>query len=111
MSEMPISQMKQLLSNKHFIQLGSIVSVPWHSQAWQKRHPDIDLKEATDGLTFLLHEDRFAMSEYRQEFPRRFFQLLDIITAADPRLSYHSEDREWLLQSMQSPFALSIQNG
>ena len=40
------------------------------------------------------------MSEYRQEFPRRFFQLLDIITAADPRPSYHSEDREWLLQSM-----------
>ena len=32
------------------------------------------------------YEDRFAMSEYRQEFPRRFFQLLNIITAADPRL-------------------------
>ncbi len=99
--------MRHTMADPHFVQLVSVVSVPWHFRSWQPRHPHIDMQAHIDGLMYLLTEGIFEQPEYRQEFRSRFLALLDLLVAADPRLSYNPDDFAWFDQVMTSSRALT----
>ncbi len=80
--------MRHMMANPHFVQLVSVVNSPWHSLSWQRCHPHIDMQAHVDDLMYLLTEEIFAQPEYRQEFRSRFLVLLDLLVAADQRLSH-----------------------
>ncbi len=104
MKEEPL---RHTMANPHFVQLVSVVSVPWHSISWRKQHSYIDMQAHVDGLMYLLTEGIFAQPEYRQEFRSRFLALLDLLTEADHRLSYSQEDLAWFDQVMTTSRALT----
>jgi hypothetical protein len=99
--------LRHTMANPHFVQLVSVISVPWHSISWRKRHPHIDMQTHIDSLMYLLTEGVFAQPEYRQEFRSRFLALLDLLTGADHRLSYSQEDLAWFDQVMATSRALT----
>ncbi len=100
--------LRHTMANPHFVQLVSVVSVPWHSISWRKRHPHIDIQTHIDSLMYLLTEGVFAQPEYRQEFRSRFLALLDLLVATDRRLCYSPEDLTWFDQIMSTSRALTI---
>jgi hypothetical protein len=100
--------LRHTMANPHFVQLVSVISVPWHSMAWRKRHPNIDMQTHIDSLMYLLTEGIFAQLEYRQEFRSRFLALLDLLVATDRRLCYHSADLTWFDQVMSTSRALTV---
>ncbi len=97
--------MRGIMTNPHFVQLVSVVSVPWHSPSWRRRHPEVNIQGHVDDLMYLLTEGIFAQPEYRQEFRSRFIALL---AGTDERLSYSAEDMSWFDQVMNSSRALTI---
>jgi hypothetical protein len=100
--------LRHTMANPHFVQLVSVISVPWHSISWRKRHPHIDMQAHIDGLMFLLTEGIFAQPEYRQEFRSRFHALLDLLVATDRRLFYSPEDLAWLDEALGTSRALTV---
>jgi hypothetical protein len=100
--------MRDTMINPHFVQLVSVVSVPWHSASWRRRHPQVNIQTHVDDLMYLLTEGIFAQPEYRQEFRSRFITLLVLLAGTDERLSYSMEDLAWFDQVMHSPRALTI---
>ena len=99
--------LRHTMANPHFVQLVSVISVPWHSSSWRKRHSHIDMQAHIDGLMYLLTEGVFAQPEYRREFRARFHALLNLLTGADHRLSYSQEDLAWFDQVMATSRALT----
>ncbi len=99
--------MRHTMANPHFVQLVSVVSVPWHFRSWQLLHPHIDMQAHIDGLMYLQTEGIFAQPEYPLEFRSRSLALLDLLMAAAPRLSYSPEDLAWFDQIMVSSRALT----
>ena len=102
------ASMRQIMANPHFVQIVSLISRAWHSQSWQRRHPDIDLKAHLDGLHQLLQHEVFTQAASGQTFPASLVALLDTLEAADPRFSATAEDRAWLLSTMRSRRALTV---
>lgn len=100
--------MRSIMTNPHFVQLVSVVSVPWHSPSWRRRHPEVNIQSHVDDLMYLLTEGVFAQPEYRQEFRSRFISLLALLVATDERLSYSAEDLAWFDGVMNSSRALTI---
>src|SRR5947209_6354412 len=92
--------LQHTMANPHFIQLVSVVSIPWHSRSWQQRHPQINIQAHVDDLMYLLTEGIFAQPEYRAEFRSRFITLLDLLVTTDRRLFYSPEDLTWFDQVM-----------
>lgn len=99
--------MRQVMTNPHFVRIVSLISRAWHSPAWQRRHPTIDLKAHFDGLHHLLQHAVFAQTASGQTFPASLLDLLDTLEAADSRLSATAEDRAWLLAITRSRRALT----
>ncbi len=102
------ASMRQIMANPHFVRIVTRVGRAWHSPAWQRRHPDIDLKAHLDGLHQLLQHEVFTQSASGQTFPASLLALLDTLQAADPRLSATSEDRAWLLAAMRTRRGLTV---
>lgn len=100
--------MRQVMTNPHFVRIVSLISRAWHSPAWQRRHPTIDLKAHFDGLHHLLQHAVSAQSASGQTFPASLLVLLDTLEAADPRLSATAEDCAWLLAITSSRRALTV---
>ena len=48
--------LRHTMANHLFVQLVSVISVPWHSISWRKRHSQIDIQAYIDGLMYLLTE-------------------------------------------------------
>lgn len=99
--------LRHTMANPHFVQLVSVISVPWHSISWRKRHPHIGIQAYIDGLMYLLTEGIFAQPEYRQEFRSRFLALLDLLATTDRRLFYSPEDLAWFDQVIDTSRALT----
>jgi hypothetical protein len=100
--------MRQVMTNPHFVPIVSRVGRSWHSPAWQRRHPTIDLKAHFDGLHHLLQHAVFAQTASVQTFSASLLELLDTLEAADLRLSARAADRAWLLAITSSRRALTV---
>lgn len=95
-----------ILKNKHFNNLAAIIRIPHLSKSWRDDHNEVTFWRLLEDLNDAKTDETFATN--RTEFVNRFCALMVELTTADPRLTYTEQDLTWLVESMDSEYALVI---
>ncbi len=95
-----------ILKNKHFRNLATLIRTPFLSTKWRKDHPELPFWTLLEEIDSVKTAEMFESN--RTEFTNRFLVLLATLTAADSRLSYTQDDLRWFVDAMDGEHALVI---
>lgn len=99
-------RLSEILNNRHFCNLVSIIRIPLRSYDWQGENPEVRFSSRIFHLESLMTKKRFEDQSGRNEFTQLFLRLLKDIKLADDRLRYTNEDIQWFVQIMEQEHAL-----
>lgn len=93
-----------VLNNPHFNHLTALLRVPFLSQNWRRKHPQI---------AFWTLEKDFRttcqlLPASKTEVVSRFVDLLHALVVADPTLHYTTADMNWLIATVERPDSKTV---
>lgn len=94
-----------ILRNPHFSQFAALLSVPYRSMWWRKRHPEVPFWSRINTITRLMHDGGLAHKSLRDQFIEEFTTLLMELVEADQKLYYRMEDMDWFLETLSGQYA------
>lgn len=93
-----------IMTNPHFNNLAAIIRWPFRSHGWKRRHA------ATVPFWLLIKalDDANAQPFDKKRWLLALSELLVAITKADPWLSYTTDDLEWMVEQLDTPYGATV---
>lgn len=93
------------IKNKHFQQIAALLSIA-QSAGWRRDHPAMpSVRETLDQLSRFIHAGPTAFNHsdsLKHQFAGVFVVMLAEIVMQDHKLSYSTEDAQWIFETLYS---------